>query len=126
MVATAATPGDVISAKTQDGVHSSALGAYPQPLRVMKVLDGVGVPQANPAIHRRGEAYAAVNNPSGNLLGDAGALTQSSTAWAGSFGSKITLARVRPTIGPQFGATGSGPTLTAIGSFVDTPTGRWW
>lgn len=125
MTATA-TPGDVISARTQDGVHSSALGAYPQAQRILKVLDGLGLPQSYPAIHRRGESYDAVNNPAGNLLGDAGALTQSSNAWSGTFGSTITLAGVRPTIGSQFGSTGGGSALIAAGSFVDTATGRWW
>lgn len=126
-MSTTATPGDVISAKTQDGVHSSALGAYPQALRVLKVLDGLGFPQGYPAIGRRGDVYDAANNPSGNLLGDTGTLTQSSTPWSGSLDSgRIALAGARPAVGSQYGATGTGTTLTATGSFVTTATGNWW
>jgi hypothetical protein len=125
-MAPSATAGDVVSAKTQDGVHPSSWGAYLMARRVLAVLDGLGIPAAAPNVHRRGEVYDATSNPRGNLLGANGLLADAGTALSGSSGG-VTFSGVRPSGANVYvNSAGQAGTLTIAGAMVTTPTGAWW
>lgn len=122
----AATAGDVVSAKTQDGVHPSSWGAFLMAKRVLAVLDGFGIPAAAANVHRRGEQFDAANNPRGNLLGSAGLLADAGTAWSGASGG-VGFSGTRPSTANVYanGAAQAG-SLAIAGAMVTTATGPWW
>lgn len=122
----AAMAGDVVSAKTQDGVHPSSWGAFLMARRVLALLDGLGIPAGASSPHRRGEVFDAANNPRGNLLGAAGWLADAGAAWSGASGGVI-FSGTRPGNAQVYvNGAGQAGNLTLTGSTVTTATGPWW
>jgi hypothetical protein len=124
--ATSAAGGDVLASKTQDNVHPNALGGYGIATQILPILQSLGLPRLDVAIHAPGETYDSANNATGNLLGSAGTIygaTGSMPANAGGVtyaGNKPSGSSISTNSAAQAG------TLTITGAMVSTSTGNWF